>query len=186
MNSLAESNLRLHKIMSNSPLVLAAFPPEDCAEGVRDLDFGDETMPAQHSLGLNWRISTDTFRFHSPDNSKPLTRRGILSTVNSLYDPLGFSVQKSVFPGEYSALMKHVEISQNSPLIKLNPVLGEDGLIRVGGRLTHAPVVSDERYPIVLPGRHHISTLLIRHFHDQLKNQGRLFTKGAHCRILAD
>ncbi|XDV22790.1 hypothetical protein PO909_027607 [Leuciscus waleckii] len=63
------------------------------------------------------------------------------------------SVQKSVFPGEYSALMRHVEISQNSPLIKLNPVLGEDGLIRVGGRLTH--------------------------FHDQVKHQGRLFTEGA-------
>ncbi|XP_055061254.2 uncharacterized protein [Misgurnus anguillicaudatus] len=94
--SLAESNLRLHKIMSNSPLVLAAFPPEDCAKGVKDLDFGDETIPAQRSLGLNWEISTDTFTFHSPDNSKPLTRRGILSTVNSLYDPLGFAAPVTI------------------------------------------------------------------------------------------
>ncbi|XP_047670496.1 uncharacterized protein LOC113653107 [Tachysurus fulvidraco] len=94
--SLAESNLRLHKIMSNSPLVLSAFPPEDCAKGVKDLDFGDETVPAQHSLGLNWEISMDTFTFHSPDNSKPLTRRGILSTVNSLYDPLGFAAPVTI------------------------------------------------------------------------------------------
>ncbi len=89
------------------------------------------------------------------------------------------SVQKSVFPEEYSALTINVEISQSSPLIKLNPVLVEDGLIRVGGRLTHAHVATDERNPIVLPGRHHISTLLIRHFHEQVKHQGRLFTEGA-------
>lgn len=94
--SLAESNLRLHKIMSNNPLVLAAFPPEDCPKGVKDLDFGDETIPAERSLGLNWEISTDTFMFHSPDNSKPLTRRGILSTVHSLYDPLGFAAPVTI------------------------------------------------------------------------------------------
>lgn len=75
----------------------------------------------------------------------------------------------SVFPGEYSALMRDVEISQNSPLIKLNPVLGEDGLIRVGGRLTHAPVVSDERYPIVLPRR-------TRADHAESKHWAILFT----------
>ncbi len=61
------------------------------------------------------------------------------------------SVQKSVFPEEYSALTRHVEISQSSPLIKLNPVLCEDGLIRVGGRLTHAPVATDERNDIISP-----------------------------------
>ncbi|KAL0153107.1 hypothetical protein M9458_051601 [Cirrhinus mrigala] len=89
------------------------------------------------------------------------------------------SVQKSVYPEEYSALMRHAEISQSSPLIKLNPVLDEDGLIRVGGHLTHAPVVSEERNPIVLPGRHHMSTLLIRHFDEQVKHQGRLLTEEA-------
>ncbi len=89
------------------------------------------------------------------------------------------SVQKSVYPEEYSALTTHTEISQSSPLIKLNPVLGEDRPIRVVGRLTCAPVASDERNPIVLPGRHHISTLLIHHFHEQVKHQGRLFTEGA-------
>ncbi|KAI7813336.1 hypothetical protein IRJ41_016654 [Triplophysa rosa] len=89
------------------------------------------------------------------------------------------SVQKSVFPEEYSALKRHDEVSQNSPLFSLSPVLDKDRLIRVGGRLTHAPVVSDEKNPIIVPGRHYISTLLIRHFDDQVKHQGRLFTEGA-------
>lgn len=89
------------------------------------------------------------------------------------------SVQKSVFPEEFSTLKKPNEVSQNSPLFSLSPVLDEEELIRVGGRLTHAPVDRHEKNPIILPGRHHISTLLIRHFHDQVKHQGRLFTEGA-------
>lgn len=33
---------------------------------------------------------SDTFSFQVPDIEKPYTRRGVLSTVNSLFDPLGF------------------------------------------------------------------------------------------------
>ncbi len=33
---------------------------------------------------------TDTFMFRIEDDQRPFTRRGVLSTVNSLYDPLGF------------------------------------------------------------------------------------------------
>lgn len=52
--SLAGSNLGLHKIASNSAAVLTAFPPEDCAKGIKDLDLGDEAMLIQYSLGLCW------------------------------------------------------------------------------------------------------------------------------------
>lgn len=35
-------------------------------------------------------MRTDTFMFRIEDDQRPFTRRGVLSTVNSLYDPLGF------------------------------------------------------------------------------------------------
>lgn len=41
---LAESNIRLHKIASNSSSVIQAFPTEDWAKGVKDLDFGGESL----------------------------------------------------------------------------------------------------------------------------------------------
>ena len=94
--SLAESNLRLHKIASNSAAVLAAFPPEDHAKGVKDLDLEGEGTPIQRSLGLSWEIARDTFTFQTSDSSKPFTRRGVLSTVNSLYDPLGFAAPVTI------------------------------------------------------------------------------------------
>ncbi|XP_061759975.1 uncharacterized protein LOC133554813 [Nerophis ophidion] len=44
----------------------------------------------QRSLGLNWNLMSDTFIFMVGNEEKPFTRRGILSTVNGIYDPLGF------------------------------------------------------------------------------------------------
>lgn len=86
---LALSNLRLHKIASNSPVVMDAFPPDDRAKDIKDLNLFTDDLPLQHSLGVSWNITADTFTFQDIDK-KPFTCRGVLSTVNSLYDPLGF------------------------------------------------------------------------------------------------
>nr|XP_054593164.1 uncharacterized protein LOC129160055 [Nothobranchius furzeri] len=87
---LAKSNLRLHKIASNKKEVMEAFPSTDHANSLKDLDLDDDSLPLQRSLGLNWDLQADCFVFNVSDNVKPYTRRGVLSTVNSLYDPLGF------------------------------------------------------------------------------------------------
>lgn len=94
--SLAESNLRLHKIVSNSPAVMKAFPPEDRAEGVKDLDLDGDITPIQRSLGLCWEIADDTFTFNISADDKPFTRRGVLSTVNSVFDPLGVAAPVTI------------------------------------------------------------------------------------------
>ncbi|XP_033753059.1 uncharacterized protein LOC117336558 [Pecten maximus] len=82
--------LRLHKIASNSKVVLAEFPPDDLAKGIKDLDLSIDTPPTQRSLGLSWNLSMDAFTFQITTELKPFTRRGILSTVTSLYDSIGF------------------------------------------------------------------------------------------------
>ncbi|KAF1387159.1 hypothetical protein PFLUV_G00102450 [Perca fluviatilis] len=88
--SLAESNLRLHKFASNSKEVLQAFPPEDCTGAITDVDLSGEAAHTQRSLGLLWEITRDTFTFSVSTDMKPFTRRGVLSTVNSVFDPFGF------------------------------------------------------------------------------------------------
>ncbi|XP_072516499.1 uncharacterized protein [Salminus brasiliensis] len=87
---LAVSNLRLHKIASNRATVRDAFPMEDRASTIKDFDPSADDLPDQRSLGIRWNIVTDTFTFQAPDTNKPYTRRGLLSVVNSLFDPLGF------------------------------------------------------------------------------------------------
>lgn len=87
---LSRSCLRLHKITTNSAAVMNEFPPEDRANSIKDLDFSTDDVPIQRSLGISWNILTDTFTFQVQEDNKPFTRRGVLSTINSIFDPLGF------------------------------------------------------------------------------------------------
>ena len=86
---LIEGNLRLHKIASNSPKVMSAFPSEDYANDLKNLDFNSESIPLQRSLGMIWNLKDDTFLYRLSLEEKEYTRRGILSTINSLFEPLG-------------------------------------------------------------------------------------------------
>lgn len=88
--TLATAKLRLHKVVSNSVEVTEAFPTEDRSKDVRDLDLRCDSLPALRSLGVFWDLETDAFTFEVSLPEKPFTRRGVLSIVNSVYDPLGF------------------------------------------------------------------------------------------------
>ena len=89
---LATANLRLHKVVSNSVEVMEAFPAEDRGKDLRDLDLHRDSLPAQRSLGVYWDLEEDAFTFRVALPDKPFTRRGVLSTINSIYDPLGLAV----------------------------------------------------------------------------------------------
>lgn len=75
---------------------MRAFPPEDLAKGLKDLNLDADLPHMQRSLGVSWDISEDVFTFKVSVAEKPYTRRGVLSTVNSLFDPLGFAAPVSI------------------------------------------------------------------------------------------
>ncbi|XP_069140928.1 uncharacterized protein [Argopecten irradians] len=84
-------HLRLHKVSSNSSAVLSEFDSEDLAKSLKDLELGKEGLPTQRSLGICWNLQEDKFTFQVSLQDKPFTRRGVLSTINSIFDPLGFT-----------------------------------------------------------------------------------------------
>ncbi|GFT07501.1 integrase catalytic domain-containing protein [Trichonephila clavipes] len=54
----------------------------------------------------------------------------------------------------------------SSKLLSLNIFLDEDEILRVGGRLTKQPTLSfDQKFTIIIPKHHPITTLVIRQFH---------------------
>lgn len=69
---------------------MQAFPSSDHAGDLKDLDLGADTLSIQRSLGLIWDLCTDSLLFFVGDEIKPYTQRGVLSTINSLFDLLGF------------------------------------------------------------------------------------------------
>ena len=53
------------------------------------MDLTCNSLPIERTLGIQWCIESDTFQFRIEVKDRPLTRRGILSTVSSVIDPLG-------------------------------------------------------------------------------------------------
>lgn len=82
--------LRLHKFISNSMEVLATIPKEECAEAAKDKDMALGELHMERALSVQWCMASDEFQFRVVVKRNPLTRRGVLSTVASVYDPLGF------------------------------------------------------------------------------------------------
>lgn len=82
--------LRLHKFNSNEREVLDSVDPSERAVTTEPLNLGLNATPAERALGIQWSLEHDTFSFNVDLQNKPSTRRGILSVIASLYDPLGF------------------------------------------------------------------------------------------------
>ncbi|XP_064079435.1 uncharacterized protein LOC135196518 [Macrobrachium nipponense] len=83
---------RLTKFVSNCKLVLKSILQEDRSKDLQTCDLDYDELHAERALGLQWNIENDYFTFSASLDPKPLTREGILSTVCSLYNPLGFVV----------------------------------------------------------------------------------------------
>ena len=84
---LKRGGLTLKKWMSNIPDVLNAVPLPDRAETSRTISEGQECI--ERTLGLEWNAETDSFRFRIHLPTRDVTRRGVLSAVSYIFDPLG-------------------------------------------------------------------------------------------------
>ena len=85
-----KGGFHLHKFVSNSKEVIRRIPEPDRADGVKELDLDLDSLPLERALGVHWCVESDCFQFNIVLQDKPCTRRGILSTVSSVFDPLGF------------------------------------------------------------------------------------------------
>ncbi|TWW78186.1 hypothetical protein D4764_11G0003070 [Takifugu flavidus] len=68
--------------------------------------------------------------------------------------------EEDVYEEELECLTQGIKVHRQSPLARLDTNIDENGLISVGAD-------------------HHVTTLLVRHYHDKVAHQGRHFTEGA-------
>uniref|UniRef100_A0A8D8RLR2 Integrase catalytic domain-containing protein n=1 Tax=Cacopsylla melanoneura TaxID=428564 RepID=A0A8D8RLR2_9HEMI len=74
------------KWISNSEDVMNEIPESDQLTKLVAFDHGKENVKI---LGMSWNAKNDFLHFKIMDNDKPCTKRGILSAVLSIYDPMG-------------------------------------------------------------------------------------------------
>jgi hypothetical protein len=79
----------LGKFMSTSRDVIDTVAEKKRAKSLQNLDLNDSCLPQESTLGLKWNVEGDYFTYSVNLQEKPLTKRGLLATTASLYDPLG-------------------------------------------------------------------------------------------------
>ena len=77
---LSNCGFRMTKFVSNFKCVLEDIPQEDKRLNLETTEV----------LGLPWHIHSDTLSVDVEISSKEITRRGILSMISQIFDPLGF------------------------------------------------------------------------------------------------
>jgi hypothetical protein len=82
-----DGKLRITGWLSNDRDVLASVPEAERAQAGLDLDL--DNLPVSRALGVEWDVKDDVFKFSTTDNIRHNTKRGVLSTLSSLFDPLG-------------------------------------------------------------------------------------------------
>ncbi|XP_044250699.1 uncharacterized protein [Drosophila takahashii] len=69
------------------------------------------------------------------------------------------------FQDDYQLLLGKKPLKNRSQLVKLAPMIDENDLLRVGGRLHHSQLSRDAKHPVLLPKTHRISKLILEHEH---------------------
>ncbi|XP_018307367.1 uncharacterized protein [Mycetomoellerius zeteki] len=80
--------------------------------------------------------------------------------------------QEEAFPKEIKNLRAGKIIDNRSTLINLKPLIDNVGLLRVGGRLNKVKISEEQKHPIILPAKHHITMLLLREEYVELLHCG--------------
>ena len=88
MELLKACGFRLTKWMSNHPEVNLAIPEKDRSSALTSLPLDGSV--SDRVLGVHWDVGEDSFRIISNVICREATRRGILATSHSIFDPLGF------------------------------------------------------------------------------------------------
>ena len=92
------------------------------------------------------------------------------------------AVQRMVFATELKALSSDGEnrtVPKDSNLLHLDSFVDLHGQLSIGGRLRNSTLAYQEKHSVLLPKGHHVSLLIIRHFHEKIHHQDRQITHGA-------
>ena len=78
---------KLQKFISNHKSVINVIPQEDRCKYLQSLDLTKDTLSVEQALSVQWYVESDTLQFRVEMKAQPLIRRGILTTVSSVFDP---------------------------------------------------------------------------------------------------
>ena len=111
-------------------------------------------------------------RFVKNAQTKQRTMRNITPlSVEEIRHALNFLISRTqlrTYPEEVTALRSGRNINAKSTIRKLSPYIDDYKVLRVGGRLDHAPIPLDARHSVILPSKSRFYVLVLRSVHMRL------------------
>ncbi len=136
----------------------------------------DQTRNVWHHVeSKRWRRTVRAFSWcrrwvrKKEERAAPLEKEELEDTEARLIRHM----QEAALAASTRAVTTCTSLPKGSPLAKLDPFLDQDGLLRVGGRMSQARYVPfAQRHQIIVPKDHPWTQSIIRDVHEQLLHQG--------------
>ncbi|GFQ74086.1 integrase catalytic domain-containing protein [Trichonephila clavata] len=131
-----------------------------------DSNFIDNFLDRTNNFHKLIRILAFILRFIK--NCKP----GVKQTLALTLEEYGLAeiflikhFQAGYFSTEIASLKKGSSVLPSSKLRFLNPFIDREGLLRVGGRISHSNVSWNQKHPIILPAGNKLVKLIFQYYH---------------------
>jgi len=181
------SQLADSTIWWNGPSWLSKPPSSWPISPLKQYDVQDELRPVKSqvllastssdildrfsSLSKLIRVTSYITRFKQGCLKIPRSESTMLSTAE-LRDSLMTWI-KVVQQSNFQDIIASIQSKSTShPLSSLNPFIDQNGILRVGGRLSNADITVDAKYPTLLPKKSQLTKLIISNEHIKLLHAG--------------
>ncbi|XP_035660814.1 uncharacterized protein LOC118405422 [Branchiostoma floridae] len=82
-------------------------------------------------------------------------------------------VQRKHYSEEIAALQSQGFVKTTSSVYRLDPMVDEEGILRVRGRLSHSSLAQEAKHPVILPKESEVAKLILRSIHEEHGHMGR-------------
>ena len=146
-----------------------------CTVAVEKLEVPIISVNLYSSYSHLKRITAWVFRFiencrtKEGKNTHPSLTPSELRTAENYWLSL---IQGEQFAKELESLKANHDLPKTSSLLHLHPFVDSTGLLRVGGREQNSNRSYSSQHPIILPGKHSVTKLIVRSEHIRLLHAG--------------
>ncbi|XP_057368275.1 uncharacterized protein LOC130689291 [Daphnia carinata] len=147
------------------------------SEWPQDLPWMAATLELKHIKQYHVRAASDPFDW----SEFQLDKTNLSSFLKLEGDALELvkRCQMEAFFDEIQSLQRGKPLPSASHLLSLSPTIGEDGLLRLGGRIERSKLPYDNRHPPLLPNKHPLTEKIVKIVHEEMHHAGTdyLFAK---------
>ncbi|KAJ0179564.1 hypothetical protein K1T71_005276 [Dendrolimus kikuchii] len=152
--------------------------PSDCASrGLKPSDLAEHSLWWHGPIWLNEiRVQKEKFAVIDTHEEEKIKTLFTLQQPDKLDKPWerfsSFTRMLKVLSYYIRHLKTRGSVPKKSVLHPLCPIFDKDGILRVGGRIDLSGANYDTRHPIIMPGKHHFTKLIIADAHSKTMHGG--------------